>query len=95
MERRARHQVVVAGTELLFGLLLWFVDKSAQPIGFSRTEHAASPTFEELAAQQGVTPVDDFETLLGRPFPEDESAEEFSTSLREWRREGTRPGNPQ
>src|SRR5271157_1668383 len=42
-----------------------FVDKVAQPIGSSRTEHIASLSFEELAAQQGVTPVDDFETLLG------------------------------
>jgi hypothetical protein len=59
------------------------VDKSAQRI--------VSPSFEELAAQQGVTPIDDFESLLGKPSPEDESAEEFSASLREWRREGARP----
>jgi len=71
------------------------VDKRAQPIGSSRTERAASPSFEELAAQQGVTPIDDFETLLGEPAPEDESVEEFSASLREWRREGSRPTNPQ
>jgi hypothetical protein len=71
------------------------VDKRAQPIGFSQTEGAASPSFEELAAQQDVTPIDDFETLLGEPSPEDESAEEFSASLREWRLEGTRPANPQ
>jgi hypothetical protein len=71
------------------------VDKRAQSIGSFRTEGAASPSFEELAAQQGVTPIDDFETLLGEPLPEDESAEEFSASLREWRLEGTRPANPQ
>jgi hypothetical protein len=71
-----------------------FVDKRAQPIGSSRTESAASPSFEELAAQQGVNPVDDFETLFGEPSPEDESAEEFSVSLREWRREGARPASP-
>ena len=71
------------------------VDKIAQPIGSSRTERIASLSFEELAAQQGVSPVDDFETLLGARSPEDESAEEFSASLREWRREGTRPANPQ
>jgi len=47
-----------------------------------------------LAAQQGVTPVDDFETLLGARLPEDESAEDFTASLREWRREGNRPANP-
>jgi hypothetical protein len=50
-----------------------------------------SQTFEELAAQQGVSPIDDFESLLGKPSPEDESVEEFSARLREWRREGTRP----
>ena len=61
----------------------------------SRTEGAASPSFEELAAQQGVTPIDDFETLLGEPALGDESVEEFSASLREWRREGSRPTNPQ
>ena len=56
-----------------------FVDKSAQ--------HIAKPSFEELAAQQGVIPIDDFESIVGKPSPEDESAEEFSASLREWRRE--------
>jgi hypothetical protein len=49
------------------------------------------PSLEELAAQQGVTPIDDFETLLGEPERGDESLEEFSASLREWRREGTIP----
>jgi cold shock CspA family protein len=48
------------------------------------------PSFEELAGQQGVTPIDDFKTLLGDALPEDESPEEFSASLREWRREGSR-----
>ena len=71
------------------------VDQKAHPVEASRSEHTASPSFEELAAQQGVTPIDDFETLLGEPLPEDEPAEEFSASLREWRREGTRPANPQ
>jgi len=71
------------------------VDRIAQPIGSSRTESAASPSFEELAARQGVTPIDDFETLLGKPLPEDESAEQFSASLRQWRQEGTRPANTQ
>ena len=72
-----------------------FVDKIAQPIGSSRTERITSLSFEELASQQGVTPVDDFETLLGARLPEDESAEEFCASLRAWRREGNLPPNPQ
>jgi hypothetical protein len=71
------------------------VDKRAQPVGNSRTHSAVSPTFDELAAQQGVSPVDDFASLLGEPVPEDESAEEFSALLREWRREGSRPVNRQ
>jgi hypothetical protein len=58
-------------------------------------ERITSLSFEELAAQQGVAPVDDFEALLGARLSEDESAEEFSASLREWRREGTRPANTQ
>jgi hypothetical protein len=65
------------------------VDNRAQPVGKSRTHSTVSPTFEELAAQQGVSPIDDFEALLGKPVSEDESVEEFSALLREWRREGT------
>ena len=44
-------------------------------------------SFEELAAEQGVAPILDFESLMGHPAPEDESAEEFSALLRAWRRE--------
>jgi len=48
-------------------------------------------SFEELAASQGARPVTDFDSLLGHPSSEDESAEEFSSMLREWRREGSNP----
>jgi hypothetical protein len=65
------------------------VDNRAHSIDFSRSDRTASPSFEEVAAQQGVTPIGDFAILLGEPFPDDESAEEFSASLRDWRREGT------
>jgi hypothetical protein len=58
-----------------------FVDKKSHAIGSSGAERAAS--FEELAAQQGVTAIDDFETLLGPPVSDDKSVEEFSASLRE------------
>jgi hypothetical protein len=71
------------------------VDQKAHQGETSRTERTASPSFEELAAQQGVTPIDDFEALLGAPLPEEESAEEFAASLREWRREGTQTASPQ
>jgi hypothetical protein len=46
-----------------------------------------SRSFEELAAQQGIVPILEFESLIGHPSPEDESAEEFSALLRTWRRE--------
>lgn len=62
------------------------MDKKSHAIGSSGTQRAAS--FEELAAQQDVTAIDDFETLLGAPVGDDESVEEFSAILREWRREG-------
>jgi hypothetical protein len=71
------------------------VDQKAHQGETSRTERTASPSFEELAAQQGVTPIDDFEDLLGAPLPEEESVEEFAVSLREWRREGTQTPSPQ
>jgi hypothetical protein len=71
------------------------VDERAQLAGSSRLDGAASPSFEELAAQQGIAPIADFETLLGEPLPEDESVEEFSASLRDWRREGTGLSGPQ
>jgi hypothetical protein len=50
------------------------------------------PSFEELAASQGVGPVAEFDSVLGHPSAEDESAEEFSAMLREWRSEGANPG---
>jgi hypothetical protein len=58
------------------------VDDRAQSIGSSRSDSTASPSFEELARQQGVTPIADFAVLLGQPVPGDESVEEFSASLR-------------
>ena len=63
------------------------MDKRGQNISSPRSGQIAPRSFEELADQQGVTPIDDFEALLGRPWPEDESAEEFSAMLRQWRSE--------
>jgi hypothetical protein len=51
------------------------------------------PSIEELAAEQGVKPVN-FDDLLGHPSPEDETVEEFEAMLREWRGEGTKSGRP-
>jgi hypothetical protein len=65
------------------------VDKRAQNISSSRYGQIKAGSFEELARLQGVMPIDDFEVLLGKPSPEDESAEEFSGMLRQWRHEVT------
>ena len=43
---------------------------------------------EALAAQQGVSPISNFDDLLGDFWPEDESADDFIAAVREWRREG-------
>ena len=60
------------------------MDKRVQNISSPQSGQVAPGSFEELANQQGVTPIDDFEVLLGTPSPEDESAEEFSDMLRQW-----------
>ena len=59
----------------------------------NRQTDAAS--LDELAASQGVIPVTDFDSLLGHPSSEDESVDEFSAMLREWRCEGTAPARRQ
>jgi len=45
-------------------------------------------SIEELAAQQGVKPIENPDDLRGDFWPEDESADEFLAALEEWRREG-------
>jgi hypothetical protein len=47
---------------------------------------------DDLAVSQGVSLVTDFDALLGHPASEDESVDEFSAMLREWRSEGTSEG---
>lgn len=44
-------------------------------------------SLEELAEQQGVKPVTDPSALAGDFWPEDETAEEFIATLRQWRKE--------
>ena len=72
-----------------------FVDKKAQRIPPASSDQPDSPSFQELAVQQGVRPVEEFDALLGRRSPEDESADEFAVMLREWRREGAGALSPQ
>jgi hypothetical protein len=45
---------------------------------------------EVLASQQSVTAVSEFDKLLGDFWPEEESADQFIGTVREWRREGER-----
>lgn len=45
------------------------------------------PDLQTLADEQGVEVADDFDTLLGDFWPEDEGPDEFVAALREWRRE--------
>jgi hypothetical protein len=42
---------------------------------------------EQLAAEQGVTAIADFDSLLGDFWPEDESADDFIAQVRSWRKE--------
>jgi uncharacterized protein (DUF433 family) len=41
----------------------------------------------QLAREQDVSAVVDFESLLGNFWPEDESADDFITQLRSWRKQ--------
>jgi hypothetical protein len=92
---RRRNELPAAGTcrhlELRRSYARRVEKKTIQP---TRPESEPAPTFEELAARQGVRPVTDFDGLLGHPSFEDESAEEFSALLREWRREGASSARP-
>jgi hypothetical protein len=45
----------------------------------------ASPSLEDLIAQQAKEPVSDPKALLGDFWPEDEPVEEFLAALHEWR----------
>jgi hypothetical protein len=48
---------------------------------------------EVLATQQRISTVSDFDSLLGDFWPEEESADQFIATVREWRREGEHRGN--
>ena len=45
----------------------------------------ASPTVDELIAQQGKQPIHDPRVLLGDFWPEDEPVEDFWAALHKWR----------
>jgi len=44
-------------------------------------------SIEELAEEQGVHPIEDFESLLGDFWPEDESVDDFLAERERWRQE--------
>jgi hypothetical protein len=59
-----------------------------------RTESERHPAFwsspvdvQEMAAQQGVIPVENIDELRGEFWPEWESMEEFDEMVRQWRHE--------
>jgi hypothetical protein len=64
------------------------MEKQTQPSS-SQFSFDDARSLEELAAQQGVAPIYNFDSLLGKPSPGDESVDEFFAKLREWRREGS------
>jgi hypothetical protein len=69
-------------------------DMEAEEIGEKGAVFFESKTdLESLAAQQGVSAVSDFDSLLGDFWPEEESADQFIASVREWHREGEHRGN--
>jgi hypothetical protein len=47
----------------------------------------ALPSIERLALDQGVPPTTQFEDLLGKSWPENQSVEDFFEARRRWRRE--------
>jgi len=51
---------------------------------------ATVPSVEELAAQQGVQPIRDTESLRGNNiWPQEDDIDEFVETVHRWRREGT------
>jgi hypothetical protein len=55
--------------------------------GVRHRTHNTPTNLESLIAVQGVRPVARFEDLLGDFWPEDEAADDFTTAVRDWRRE--------
>ncbi len=62
------------------------------PQGSDSTTQQKDRTIEDLAMEQGVKPAGDFESLLGDFWPEDESADDLISAVRQWRREGADRG---
>ncbi len=61
----------------------------ANPESAETATSRSAADLESLANQQGVTPIDRFEDILGDFWPDDEDADHFLRAVRRWRREGT------
>jgi hypothetical protein len=48
---------------------------------------------EALAEEQGISPVTNFDDLLGDFWPEEESVDDFIAAVQEWRREVRDPSS--
>ncbi len=55
----------------------------------ARERADTTPDIETLAKEQGVGPVTDTTTLAADFWPEEESADEFASTVRRWREEDT------
>ena len=69
----------------------WYAENVEQDRVHTPGVNADAASLDELAVSQGVSPVTDFNSFLGHPSREDESVDEFSAMLREWRCEGPGP----
>ena len=58
--------------------------KTEQPTS-QRYLRKGHPSIEELMLEQGVKPVSDVRELLGDFWPEDESVDDFTAAVRDWR----------
>lgn len=65
------------------------VTRGSDSSGQGSLSFYAHYSIEELARQQGVRPVEEFDRILGDFWPNEESAEEFLSTLRRWRQEDT------
>jgi len=58
------------------------------PANLASTDFWQGATVAELAAAQGVQPVEQLAEVWGDFWPEEESVDDFINTVRQWRREG-------
>ncbi len=57
------------------------------PGGGLAAEFDALPDLDALAREQGVSPIENIDELIGDFWPEDESIDDFAATIRRWRDE--------